>query len=407
MRKQILLVFLLLTPCLSAVEAHAEIKLIDYPACIERDAPPCIESLVLEDSIGMKIYATPEGPTYKSVSEFAGLKSDPATVWQWRTPGVLHENKTELVTLHAWHFPYGAAYCWESGKCSYDIDETIISISASGWEAPIPSIDFPDLSDDKVCEENVAKDYCKRAWSLNKNYRYTVTLKVANDFEFSYSNGEAFEGFARVMTNSQKYKSLIFSGKPVDFSYTLNLPGRKNDSNKADVTHSLIGVYVQTKKSTNSNWISRCDKGKGLSLWYSGQLKSYPAWVAKDSALTLQVESTHLKQDSSKNLGTFNIDMPIETARCLWGVDLSRAVSTTISAVYPELGVSEMITTVSKVEGDFFKVSAAGFHFSAPVIKMTLQQTKPKKTLITCVKGKMIKKVTAANPKCPAGYKKK
>jgi membrane protein involved in colicin uptake len=30
-----------------------------------------------------------------------------------------------------------------------------------------------------------------------------------------------------------------------------------------------------------------------------------------------------------------------------------------------------------------------------------------KKTTITCVKGKLTKKVTAINPKCPAGYKKK
>ena len=33
--------------------------------------------------------------------------------------------------------------------------------------------------------------------------------------------------------------------------------------------------------------------------------------------------------------------------------------------------------------------------------------TASKKTTITCVKGKIIKKVTAVNPKCPTGYKKK
>jgi hypothetical protein len=37
--------------------------------------------------------------------------------------------------------------------------------------------------------------------------------------------------------------------------------------------------------------------------------------------------------------------------------------------------------------------------------------TKPvetvKKTTITCVKGKLSKKVTSVNPKCPAGYKLK
>ena len=31
----------------------------------------------------------------------------------------------------------------------------------------------------------------------------------------------------------------------------------------------------------------------------------------------------------------------------------------------------------------------------------------PKKTTITCVKGKTTKKVTAVKPKCPSGYKKK
>ena len=101
--------------------------------------------------------------------------------------------------------------------------------------------------------------------------------------------------------------------------------------------------------------------------------------------------------------------MPISTAKCLWGVDLSKAVSATISAAYPELGVSEIVTTVSQVKGEFFKVSAAGFHFSAPVITMNLKQAPiaaTKKT-ITCVKGKQTKKVTAISPKCPAGYKKK
>ena len=124
--------------------------------------------------------------------------------------------------------------------------------------------------------------------------------------------------------------------------------------------------------------------------------------------------------------------MPIETAKCLWGVDLSRAVSATVAATYPELGITEFVTTTSRVEGKFFKVSASGFHYSAPTIKMKLTQSpiaqeppkepvvvttpaqldKPvasasKKSTISCVKGKTIKKVTAVKPKCPAGFKKK
>ncbi len=40
-------------------------------------------------------------------------------------------------------------------------------------------------------------------------------------------------------------------------------------------------------------------------------------------------------------------------------------------------------------------------------IKLETKPTAAKKTTITCVKGKLTKKVTAINPKCPSGYKKK
>ena len=161
-----------------------------------------------------------------------------------------------------------------------------------------------------------------------------------------------------------------------------------------------------------------------------------PMWISEDSALTLQVSSTHYKADNSKNLGVFNIEMPIETAKCLWGVDLSKAISATVAALYPELGISELVTTASKVEGKFFKVTASGFHFSAPTIKVKVVQINPelatekknqvslteesktptflapatavkKRITITCIKGKLTKKITGVNAKCPKGYKKK
>ena len=57
-------------------------------------------------------------------------------------------------------------------------------------------------------------------------------------------------------------------------------------------------------------------------------------------------------------------------------------------------------------------LGAYGFTFSTPTVRVKLTQevVKPvvlKKTTITCVKGKIVKKVTATNPLCPKGYKKK
>jgi hypothetical protein len=71
---------------------------------------------------------------------------------------------------------------------------------------------------------------------------------------------------------------------------------------------------------------------------------------------------------------------------------------------------------------------ASGFTFSAPTIKVKYVAPKPtptptptvtatpsptptvvalKKTTITCIKGKVVKKVTGVKPVCPKGYKKK
>jgi hypothetical protein len=267
-------------------------------------------------------------------------------------------------------------------------------------------------------------------WGLNEDYQYEITLRPLPSFDFSHANGEAKNGQVRVGVNSAGDKIITFTGEPVTFSYNVESALKPKDpkQQRADVSYSYIGVYAHTTISGQSEWLKRCDYGREMSLWYSGQLQSMPMWLPQDSALTLQVSSTHLRADNSKNLGVFNIDMPIETARCLWGVDLSKAVSASISASYPELGIAELITTTSRVEGKFFKVSASGFHYSAPIIKMKLVQevsatptpsvtatptptpsAKPvvKKTTITCVKGKTSKKVTAVNPKCPPGYKKK
>ena len=72
-------------------------------------------------------------------------------------------------------------------------------------------------------------------------------------------------------------------------------------------------------------------------------------------------------------------------------------------------------TTVNEKDGWLY-LSAKNFTFSSPTVKVKLSQegapvqsvqTAPKKTTITCVKGKTTKKVTAVKPVCPTGFKKK
>lgn len=400
----------------------AEPTLIPYEACEIIDKAPCIESFVLIDGDGKRTRAIPDGPTTPLTYQFAGQSSTPTTTYQWRAPGITHENETELITLHVYHFPYGSPYCWTSTDCVNNVDETIIYTFASGWGAPAPTVDFVDRDNDLLCGTADKPEKCIRMWGLTPDYRYEVTLRPLPSFDFSHANGEAMNGMVRNGVNEKGEKNLIFSGEPVDFSYNIVTPLKPQDPNqsRADATYKYIGVYAHTTKSAQSAWLARCNYGREMSLWYSGQLQSMPTWTPSESSLSIKVSSTHFKADNTLNAGVFNIDMPIETAKCLWGVDLSKAVSASISVSYPELGISEVVTTSSKVDGKFFKVSAAGFHFSAPTIKMKLFEEKPslpqvipqvvppiKKITINCAKGKTIKKVTGISPKCPSGYKKK
>jgi hypothetical protein len=91
-------------------------------------------------------------------------------------------------------------------------------------------------------------------------------------------------------------------------------------------------------------------------------------------------------------------------------------------------GAQQIATTSFTNDGGWMHLSAKGFTFSSPTIKIKLTKEEPpkveapkqesmreklesavvvKKSSITCVKGKVTKKFTAVKPKCPAGYKKK
>ncbi len=139
------------------------------------------------------------------------------------------------------------------------------------------------------------------------------------------------------------------------------------------------------------------------SMAYTGDI---PDWDG--NALSYQVAGMHLESDGSTVVrGSYDLVMRSDVARCLYGFS-SAPVSATISVV-GEGGENKVATTVVNEKNGWLKLAAYGFTFSSPTISVKLSQAKAaaKKTTITCVKGKLTKKVTAVGPKCPAGYKKK
>jgi hypothetical protein len=159
-------------------------------------------------------------------------------------------------------------------------------------------------------------------------------------------------------------------------------------------------------------------------------LSGPPVFNKSEESLDYKVAAPHYLPNGKEFLGTYNLIINAQVARCLYGFT-DAPIQANVSVTSAD-GQSRVATTSLSEKGGWLRLSANGFTFSSPVVKVKLSQEKAvaaptptptptaaptpsaiakpataKKTSITCVKGKTSKKVTAVNPKCPTGYKKK
>ncbi len=135
-----------------------------------------------------------------------------------------------------------------------------------------------------------------------------------------------------------------------------------------------------------------------------------------------KVAGLHNKPNGDTFQGSYDLLLESKFARCLYKFT-SAPIRASVSITNAD-GNSNIESSVFNEKNGWIKLSINGFTFSSPKISVKLEQDKvvvptptptpspivkplAKKTTITCIKGKVIKKVTAINPKCSAGYKKK
>lgn len=175
-------------------------------------------------------------------------------------------------------------------------------------------------------------------------------------------------------------------------------------------------------------------KGGGVQGVVATNASAYEATAPtydKDSGtLNYKVAAPHFAPDGkTENIGTYGLSMSTALIKCLYGVDQlpsSASISITSSD-----GKERVSTVALQQVGAWVHLNADNFTFSAPTLKIKLNQSAnpggsssaatPEKSAtaaapakaatprlsITCVKGKITKKVTGSAPKCPAGFKKR
>lgn len=150
-----------------------------------------------------------------------------------------------------------------------------------------------------------------------------------------------------------------------------------------------------------------------------------PKFNPETISLDYEIAAPHLTSNGDVFYGSYSLIMNSGFARCIYSLT-SAPVKATVSVLNTE-GQKKIATETVSESDSWIKLSAEGFSFSSPLVRVKLIQesktsdtpdlnrnsenvtskgSNSKKT-ISCVKGKVIKKITAVKPKCPFGYKAK
>jgi len=186
---------------------------------------------------------------------------------------------------------------------------------------------------------------------------------------------------------------------------------------KAEAMPTIWSVQTISQEGSPNSPIASCiNKQKNLAGLVTTNAAEYidgpPVYT--DGTLDYKVAATHFEKDGTTVFqGTYDLLMSSEVARCIYGFTKA-PIKATIS-VTNDNGGGSVASTVIKEEKGWLTLGAYGFTFSNPTIRVKLSQDAPpvvvkstgKQTTITCVKGKTTKKIIAAKPTCPNGYKKK
>jgi hypothetical protein len=160
----------------------------------------------------------------------------------------------------------------------------------------------------------------------------------------------------------------------------------------------------------DNNCSATSDRVSGIVTTNStGYVAGPPVFNKSEQTLDYKVLAPHYLPDGTEFKGTYDLTIDTDFARCLYGFTKA-PIGATVSVVSAD-GQSQVATVVVSQKDKWIHLGAYGFGFSSPTLKVKFTQAAApvvaKKTTITCVKGKTVKKVTAVGPKCPSGFKKK
>lgn len=154
-----------------------------------------------------------------------------------------------------------------------------------------------------------------------------------------------------------------------------------------------------------------------------------PVFNQATQSLDYKVAAPHFLPSGEIFRGTYDLLIDSKVARCLYGFS-DAPIQATVSVITSD-GVEQSSTTAVTEKDGWIHLTASGFTFSNPTLRVKMQQTpeniqpitvksdskfptvksakpaaKVLQKVISCKRGKSIRKISGINPKCPSGFTK-
>ena len=231
------------------------------------------------------------------------------------------------------------------------------------------------------------------------------------------------------------YLKGLYDGEDSFAAGSTFLMGRQDKFISPKNTTEFIGLRVQTLRLGNVaagvelyQTLKNCPSTLGVAGVISSNataVEPLPPTLDKvTQTLKYRVAAPHLKQNGELNTGFYRLQLNPHIAKCIWGDNLLGAKAEV--SILNDSGEIQVATSTFIFNETAAVFEISGFHYSAGTVNIKLiapvtsnsgspqvtdlPKTTPaakSKITITCTKSKLTKKVTAINPKCPAGFKKK
>ena len=214
----------------------------------------------------------------------------------------------------------------------------------------------------------------------------------------------------------------VNAGNPAALEWIKQLSGVMNNTSTGEHT----SWFFSTIGGRQSN-PCLADKTKVVGLVTTNSAVYSPgAPEFVNGFLDYQVGGLHFKADGKTlNQGTYDLLIRSDVARCLYNYTKA-PISATVS-VASENGDNQVGTTIVTEKDGWLHLGAYGFTYSSPIVRVKLKGTLASQASksnqqsnqqsssqgkvsgypVTCVKGKVVQKIIAAKPMCPAGWTKK